>query len=177
MFGYKDLLICFREDVRNQRSFWRSTGSEAVAPSMARKPGTSQLMTAPWAGQVQPDLADAVLVGVVGQQVPGELADLADTELAGHDRGLAVQQQPADHEIRVRAADVPSAREFRTDGHRGRRQRAEPGERLGREFQLPTDILRHVLGTGRDQFVQGRVRVADASKLYRRTSAVRYTSS
>jgi hypothetical protein len=34
----------------------------------------------------------------------GELADLVGAELAGHDRRLAVQQETAEEEVRVRAS-------------------------------------------------------------------------
>jgi len=61
------------------------------------------------AGQIQPDPVDAVRVVVVEQQVAGELVDLGDAELAGAGGGFAVQKQPAEDEVGVRAADVGAA--------------------------------------------------------------------
>ncbi|MDX6390406.1 MAG: hypothetical protein QOJ73_1469 [Streptosporangiaceae bacterium] len=63
--------VYFRPEARKQRSFWRSVGSLAVAPSGSRNSGTVQLMTAPIRVKVRADRDAAVLVDGVGDPVVG----------------------------------------------------------------------------------------------------------
>jgi hypothetical protein len=109
--------------------------------------------------QVQPDFGDAELVSVVQQQVPGELVDVLGAQLARHRRRLAVEQQAAEDEIRVRAADVRTAREDRPARDLPARQRAKRAEYPLREPQLRRDVVHRVARDGRDEILEGDPRI------------------